>query len=196
MRSSIGIQEPSGEYALQEEIMKNAIIQGVRFVLKAIIFIFKTITAVVMATIILAIILPPAAFAWRTTQPMDNPMFNGLSLYQVMKLRYGQYQDFVTRYELNHPANADITPGMCFWDDLKASAVVSALATVSCAIQTSECFNRLSLGTDTARTFPAMVWAIFEGSLVWAFNRGSHHPVAACRMPLSFPSMNNTNTSR
>jgi hypothetical protein len=127
---------------------------------------------------------------------MDNPMFNGLSLYQVMKLRYGQYQDFVTRYDATHPANADITPGMCFWDDVKASIVLSMLANVSCAIRTTECINSKSLGPGTARTFPAIIWSIFEGSLVWAFNRGPHHPVAACRMPPSFPLIENTRTSR
>ena len=177
--------------------MKKAFTQSIRFVLKTIRFIFKTIAAAVLASIILAILLPSAAFTWRSTRPMDDPMFTGLSLYQVMRLRYGQYQDFVARYDATHPANADITPGMCFWDDVKASAVLSVLATVSCAIRTSECINSMSLGLDTARTFPAMTWAIYEGSLVWAFNRGSRHPVTACRMPASFPlMMDNTSASR
>jgi len=169
--------------------MKKALTQSIRFVLKTIKFIFTTIAAAVLASIILAIILPPAAFAWRSTQPMDEPMFNGLSLYQVMKIRYGQYQDFVSHYDTIHPANAYITPGMCFWDDVKASTVLSVLATVSCTIRISECINSMSLRPDTAKTFPAMIWAIFESSLVWAFNRGSHHPVAACRIPASFPLM-------
>jgi hypothetical protein len=178
--------------SIQKEFMKKTVTQTFRFVLKMVKFIFKTIAAAVLATIILAIILPPAAFAWRSTQPMNNPVFNSLSLYQVMILRYGQYEGFVTRYDNTHPADAFITPEMCFWDDVKASTVLSVLATVSCAIRTSECINSMSLEPDTARTFPAMTWAIYEGSLVWAFNRGSHHPVAACWMPPYFPSLDNS----
>ena len=162
-----------------------------RYTRKAIRFVFKTIAAVALAAILFAIILPPVAFAIRSTQPMNDPLFNGLSFYQVTRLRYEQYKDFVTYYNTTHPADAVMKPGACFWTEVADSLTVSALLAEVCTL--AKC-SGLAVVPTSIGTYPAAIWANFEANLVDQFNHAPHKPVGACRLPPSFPPPGNPST--
>jgi hypothetical protein len=165
----------------------NSIAQISRRALK---FIFTTITAAILAGMILAMLLPPAAFAWRASRPMNDPLFKGLSFFQVTKLRYKQYQVFVTHYNESHPADDIMEPGMCFWTELANSLTNACLAEV-CTL--AKCSGLAVVPTGLV-TYPAAIWANFEDNLVFEFNRTPQQPVAACRLPPSFPSPGNSDS--
>ena len=155
-----------------------------RFIRKAIGFIFKTICAAALAAIILATLLPPAAFAIRSTQPMNNPLFNGMSFFQVTRLRYNQYQYFVTNYNTTHPKDAIMTPGSCFWTEVADSLTVSALLAEVCTL--ANC-SGLAVVPTSISTYPAAIWSNFEANLIDQYNHAPNKPVGACRLPPSFP---------
>jgi hypothetical protein len=163
-----------------------------RYTRKAIRFVFKTIAAVALAAILLAILLPPVAFAIRSTQPMNDPLFNGLSFYQVTRLRYEQYQNFVTHYNTTHPADAVVKPGMCFWTEV-ANSLTNALLAEVCTL--AKCSGLTVVPTGPG-TYPEAIWTNFEKVLVDQFNRAPHQPVGACRLPPSFPPPENPSTSQ
>jgi len=161
------------------------------FARKAIKFVFKTIAAAILAAIILALVLPPVAFTWRSTQPMNNPMFNGLSFYQVTKLRYEQYQDFTPRHNATHPHSV-ASPEECYWVEVANSLTSALLAEVCTLVKCSG----LAVEPTSPGTYPAAIWANFEGNLVDQFNHAPHQPAGSCRLSPSFPSLENDSTSK
>ena len=161
-----------------------------RFIRKAIRFIFKTIGAAALAAIILAILLPPAAFAIRSTLPMNNPLFNNLSFYQVTRLRYNQYRDFVTKYNTTHPSDAGISSGACFWTEVARSLTNALLAEV-CTL--AKCSGLIVVPTGLG-TYPTAIWGNFEDNLIYEFDRAPQQPVGACRLPPNFPLPENPST--
>jgi len=154
-----------------------------RFIWKAIRFIFKTIGAAALAAIILAILLPPAAFAIRSTQPMNNPLFNGMSFYQVTRLRYNQYQDFTPKFNTTHPHSV-LSPEECFWSEVAESITVSALLAEVCTL--AKCSGLVVVPTGIG-TYPAAIWANFEANLRDQYYHAPEQPAGSCRLPPSFP---------
>jgi len=155
-----------------------------RFIRKAIRFIFKTIGAAALAAIILAILLPPAAFAIRSTQPMNNPLFNGLNFFQIIQLRDSQYKLSVARYNAAHPnTKYQIQPEVCSWSEVARSITVSALLAQVCTL--AKCSGLLVVPTSL-KTYPAAIWANFEYNLIDEFNRAPYQPAAVCRLPPIF----------
>jgi hypothetical protein len=163
-----------------------------RFVRKAIRFVFKIIATAALAAILIAILLPPVAFVIRSFQPMNDPLFNGLSFYQVTRLRYEQYKDFVTHYNTIHPAAVGMTSGACFWTEV-ANSFTNALISKGCILW-AKCRSSMPIKPTSLITYPSAYWADFEIGLVYEFSRAPHQPVAACRLPPSFPPPENPNT--
>lgn len=155
-----------------------------RFTQKAIKFVFKTIAAAILAAIILAIILPPAAFAFRSALPLNDPLFNGLSFYQVIQLRDSQYRVSVARYNAVHPNNKFPTPPqVCSWIEV-ANSLTGALQAEVCTL--AKC-SGLAVVPTSLGEYPATIWANFEENLVYDFIHAPQQPAVACRLPTSFP---------
>jgi len=163
-----------------------------RFTRKAIRFVFKTIAAAALAGILLAILLPPVAFAIRSFQPLNDPLFNGLSFYQVTKLRYDQYQEFTPQYNATHPHSV-LSPEECFWGEVAESITVSALLAEVCTL--AKC-SGLDVVPTSIGTYPAAIWANFEVNLVDQFNHAPQQPAGSCRLPPSFPPPENPSTGQ
>ena len=161
-----------------------------RFARKAIRFVFKTIAVAALATIILAIVLPPAAFVWRSTLPMNDPLFNGLSFYQVIQLRNSQYRVSVARFNATHlNAKYAIPPEVCSWSEVARSITVSASLAEICTL--AKCSGLVVVPTGL-ETYPAAIWSNFEYNLVYEFKRAQQQPAAACRLSPFFPSLEDT----
>jgi hypothetical protein len=161
----------------------NSIAQISRRALK---FFFKTITAAILAGMILALLLPPAAFTWRATRPMNDPLFNGLSFLQVIQLRNSQYKVSVARYNAAHPSSKyPIPPAFCSWSEIARSITVSALLAEVCTL--AKCSGLVVIPTGLG-SYPVAIWANFEYNLVDQFIRAPQQPAEACRLSPSFPS--------
>jgi hypothetical protein len=156
-----------------------------RITRRALKFIFKTITAAILAVMILAMLLPPAAFAWRASQPMNDPLFNGLSFLQVIQLRDSQYKVTVARYNAAHPTSKyPVPPAFCSWSEIARSITVSALLAEVCTL--ANCSGLAVIPTGLG-SYPTAIWANFEYNLVDQYNRALQQPAEACRLPPFFP---------
>jgi hypothetical protein len=156
-----------------------------RFTWKAIKFFSRTIIVASLTAISLVLLLPPAAFAWRSNQPMNDPVFNGLSFYQVVQLRDRQYRISVAGYNEAHPGSRyPIPPEVCSWIEVADSLSVSALLAGVCTL--AKCSGLVVVPTRLG-TYPTAMWANFEANLIDQFDRAAQQPAAACRLRPSFP---------
>jgi hypothetical protein len=164
----------------------RAIVQGIaRFTWKAIQFFSKILLAASLTAISLVLLLPPAAFAWRSSQPMNDPVFNGLSFYQVVQFRDRQYQVSVAGYNEAHPdSRYPIPPEVCSWIEVADSLSVSALLAGVCTL--AKCSGLVVVPTRL-ETYPTAIWTNFEANLIDQFDRAAQQPAAACRLRTSFP---------
>lgn len=80
------------------------------------VFLAGIINAGLMAVFILAL-LPIPYFAWRMSQPMSLPAYEGRSYFEVLAWRQETYGALAQDYQRTHPGR-DVKEGMCFQSEL------------------------------------------------------------------------------
>lgn len=171
---------------------KNTFETIARFTRKVFQFFFKTIAAATIAVLILIIIVPLALFVWRSTRPLNDPMFNGLSLYEVTLLRYDQYQEFTTQYNATHPypqypgQKKLATPELCFWTEIGYEVTVFPAMIIGTQVNFHADNPPM---TKNLAGFITATWTNFEFALISKYERTPHQQAAACRLPPTFPTL-------
>jgi hypothetical protein len=160
-----------------------------RFARKAIKYVFKTFAATVLASIILAIILPIGFFAMRAGQPMEAPQFNGLTFYQYMTWRIESYKANSAQYQAMHP-NVAVKVDACYIGNLSLAifAPMSEYYTLAGKFPALRLiispwdYKYIPLDATLA-TFPSDWWTTYESMISSTIRGDQGAPVVYCRLP-------------
>ena len=160
-----------------------------RFSKKAIKFVFKTIAAIALAAIILAILLPISFFAVRASQPMEASQFNGLTFYQYMTWRVEMHKATAAVYQATH-SNVYANPSTCYLSDstFVIFAPMSEFYTLAGKFPTLRRFisprDYKYVPTDvTWATMPSAWWTTYETAISTSIHKDTQADQTYCQLP-------------
>ena len=78
----------------------------------------KTLFKSILLVLLVTILIPMIYFTWRASQPMELSKYNGLTYYQYIEWRKMSYEDFVTKYQNDHPEKTIERPWSCIVAEL------------------------------------------------------------------------------
>ena len=153
---------------------------------------FKWWCKVMFVLTALVAIIPSIFLAWRASQPMTLPQFNGLSYYQLLSQRRQAYENLAQTYQTRYPSRS-INYLTCFVPDTAVQVIGAlpmagfyALAGVQpelkAYVNQSDIHKGLVPEHVTWLEFLPAWWETFE-KLVWGMiTHTSHGPVPYCRL--------------
>jgi len=142
--------------------------------------------------LVILILAPIGFFAWRASQPMNMPEYNGRTYYDLLAERRQAYNELARSYQANHP-NMDVKEGMCYQSELLMIAYnlpwagFCSLAGVMPELKNVIGANaqRLGCGQDegTIITILPDWWNMFERLTFDLLSHAMSGPVPYCRIP-------------
>jgi hypothetical protein len=146
----------------------------------------------VLSAVALLLFVPLAYLAWRASQPMDMPQFDGLTYYQLLDKRRQDYIDLAKQYQASHP-DKDVSYLNCFLPELGVQLIgalpnagLYALAGVYPDLRKHANPQDLRKGFVpegvTWLTFLPAWWGTYEKFVWWMAEHSPHGPVPYCRI--------------
>lgn len=153
---------------------------------------FKLFFKSILVAVVFIMVVPPAYFAGRASQPMTLPQFKGLSYYRLVIERRQAYEKLAQNYQTIHPGH-EVNYLTCFLPDT-AIQIIGALpmagfyALAGAWPELKEYVNPADLHKGlvpnhvTWLEFLPAWWKTFE-KMVWGMITHTRHgPVAYCRI--------------
>jgi hypothetical protein len=160
--------------------------------MKLIGLLLKTVFKIIMFGLIAILMTPLIYFAWRASQPMELPQFDGRTYFEWLEIRHAAYDDLAQAYRMSHPRQ-DVKDGICFLSEAGIQLVAAfpyagfyALAGLYPSLQRfvdlRDRRDGLSPPAISWLQFLPAWWETYE-KFVWAMTEhASHGPVPYCRI--------------
>jgi hypothetical protein len=165
-----------------------------KLIMSLMVIVSKLVFKAMLIVVVLVMVVPPAYFAWRASQPMALQQFKGLSYYQLVSQRRQAFEKLAQNYQSRHPGR-DVNYLTCFLPDT-AVQLIGALPMagfyslaglqpeLKAYVNPSDLKNGIVPQNATWLEFLPAWWDTFE-KLVWGMIAHSPHgPVAYCRISI------------
>jgi hypothetical protein len=163
-------------------------------ILKYILKVGSVIMKIFLFLLVILILAPIGFFAWRVSQPMNMPEYDGRTFYELLSERRQAYTDLAQTYQASHP-NTEVNNGMCFQNEVFMAAVYTlpwaGFCTISNLISPLQVFvgpraRQAGCDADEDATWLNLFsswWGNFEKMQYPMFDHRTVGPVIYCRIP-------------
>jgi len=141
--------------------------------------------------VIVALLAPIGYFAWRASQPMSMPEYDGRTFYQLLSERRQAYDDLAQIYQASHPS-VDVKNGACFFTEMSVElleipisgryALSAIYPNMQKSIDPRDIRNGYIPSNVTWVNILPSTWKVFEMFVWGTIEHAPDGPVPYCRI--------------